>query len=213
MTPEEKRAYKIQWDKNNPEKLKGYYRKWYSENKEKVKEYREENKERILDYARTYRQENKEAVEKLRKEKGKEWNKKYRDKNKEALKEKGKKWYSENKEKVKEYQKKNRDSAVLRNIKHRASKLGLPFNLTVEDIQNPGICPVVGIKMERGPVKDFKTSPSVDRIIPELGYVKGNIQVISNKANTMKNDATPEELRMFARWVLKTFPEESDGKA
>lgn len=125
-------------------------------------------------------------------------------------------YYQDNKEKiinrVKDWREYNKEACVLRNLKHKAKKLGLPFNLTLEDIQNPGICPVTGITMERGPVKEFKTSPSVDRIIPSLGYIKGNVQIISNKANTMKSDATPEELRMFAKWVLKTFPEESDGK-
>ena len=37
--------------------------------------------------------------------------------------------------------------------------------------------------------------------------VPGNVQVISARANAMKNDATPGELRRFAAWVLKEFPE------
>jgi hypothetical protein len=48
-------------------------------------------------------------------------------------------------------------------------------------------------------------SPSLDRIKPELGYVPGNIQVISARANVMKNDATPEELLAFANWVYRTY--------
>lgn len=43
---------------------------------------------------------------------------------------------------------------------------------------------------------------SIDRIFPHLGYVKNNIQVISHKANRMKNSATLDELELFARWVL-----------
>ena len=46
-------------------------------------------------------------------------------------------------------------------------------------------------------------APSADRIDPRKGYVRGNIQVISMKANAMKANATPEELRSFALWVLK----------
>ena len=38
-----------------------------------------------------------------------------------------------------------------------------------------------------------------------LGYVRGNVTVMSMKANIMKGDATPEELLQFAEWVLRTY--------
>lgn len=41
-------------------------------------------------------------------------------------------------------------------------------------------------------------SPSIDKVIPELGYVRGNVWVISNKANRIKNNATLEELKLFS---------------
>lgn len=51
------------------------------------------------------------------------------------------------------------------------------------------------LKGKSGPQPD---SPSIDRIIPALGYVKGNVIVVSQRANTIKNNATPEELRRVA---------------
>lgn len=162
-----------------------------AQHKENGKRFYQNNKEKILLKAKKYREENKEYI--------KDYNRRYQEKNKERLKD-----YNQSDHR--------REIAVLSGIRRRATARGLRFDLTVEDINNPGVCPILGIKIERSGIKNIKTSPSVDRIIPELGYVKGNIQVISNKANTMKSDATPEELRMFARWVLKTFPEEPDGK-
>lgn len=61
-------------------------------------------------------------------------------------------------------------------------------------------CPVFGFEFMRG---DTMRSPSIDRIEPHLGYAPGNIQIISNKANLMKNGASSDELKQFAKWVLK----------
>jgi hypothetical protein len=49
----------------------------------------------------------------------------------------------------------------------------------------------------------------LDRLIPELGYVKGNIAVVSTRANTLKRDATPEELMKVARFYEKIFKEQN----
>ena len=70
--------------------------------------------------------------------------------------------------------------------KYRAKQKSLDFNITKEDIIIPDTCPLLGTPME---------SPSLDRIDSSKGYIKGNVWVISNRANTLKNDATLQELK------------------
>lgn len=93
-------------------------------------------------------------------------------------------------------------SRVVRNMvraaKARAAKAGVPFNITPEDITIPYECPVLGIPIIVGSDKASDNSPSLDRVLPRMGYVRGNILVISNRANRIKNDATPTELRAVA---------------
>lgn len=92
---------------------------------------------------------------------------------------------------------------LLRSAKHRAKVGNFPIDITIEDIQIPEFCPILKIKLEVSTENAAPNSPSLDKIIPELGYVKGNVQVISNLANTMKWNATFEQLINFAEWVNK----------
>jgi len=64
------------------------------------------------------------------------------------------------------------------------------------------MCPILGIPLIPGIGAQSPNSPSLDRIIPSLGYVKGNIAVISYRANAMKNDATIDELESFSNNIL-----------
>lgn len=93
--------------------------------------------------------------------------------------------------------------------KRRARIKKIEFNIEVLDISMPKTCPVFKqyeLKKETSETGGPKPwSPSLDRIDNTKGYIKGNVQVISNKANTMKGNATPEELLQFAYWVLLTY--------
>ena len=85
---------------------------------------------------------------------------------------------------------------MLTRAKSRAKIGNIPFNLTLEDISIPDTCPLLGIPIKVQPKKGYHpNSPSLDKIIPEKGYIKGNVWVISNRANTLKNDATLTELK------------------
>ena len=66
------------------------------------------------------------------------------------------------------------------------------------------ICPVLGTKMSWGRTTGVEgNSPSLDRIIPEKGYTKGNVEWISQRANILKNNATIEEVRKLEKWLAK----------
>ena len=112
-----------------------------------------------------------------------------------------------NRQWLRDHYKANPSSYLLNGIRNRSKEEGLPFDLVLEDIAIPEICPILGIKLYRntGGNKPTGNSPSVDRVIPSLGYIKGNVQVISQRANIMKNDANPEELLKFAEWVNKNY--------
>ena len=90
---------------------------------------------------------------------------------------------------------------------NRAKKNNIPFNLEYTDVIIPEKCPILEIPIFRGNKRHIPNSPSLDRLIPELGYVKGNVRVISYKANTMKSDASVEEIKMFAKNIISYFDE------
>lgn len=85
--------------------------------------------------------------------------------------------------------------------KERAKKTGIPFDLDKSDIVIPKSCPVLGIPISIGRGRHTDNSPTLDRLIPSLGYVRGNVAVVSYRANRIKNDATPEELQAVATWT------------
>ena len=91
--------------------------------------------------------------------------------------------------------------------KDRAQRKNIPFDIEPSDISIPSICPLLGIELQYGRGVQGRSSPTLDRKNPVLGYVKGNVWVISYKANAMKQDATPVELAYFARKVLLLLPE------
>lgn len=94
----------------------------------------------------------------------------------------------------------NPEAVMLAKAKARAKKKGIDFNIQVVDIIIPDVCPVLGIKIERAS-KLHPGSPTLDRVIPEKGYTKGNVFVISWRANRLKSDATAEELEKISEYI------------
>lgn len=85
--------------------------------------------------------------------------------------------------------------------KSRAQQLGLAFSLTLVDLPIPDRCPVLDIPISVEVGKRSDNTASVDRIDPSCGYVVGNVRVISWRANRLKSNATPDELRRLAAYV------------
>jgi hypothetical protein len=104
--------------------------------------------------------------------------------------------------------KKRKPSRYLwRQARRRALLKGIPFDLTEDDVVIPERCPVLGIPLGfDGGLSERGSSPSLDRIDPSRGYVRGNVLVISFRANQIKSDATPEELRMVAAFFSNLSP-------
>lgn len=92
--------------------------------------------------------------------------------------------------------------------KQRAKERGMEFDISVDDLVIPDTCPVLGIplKQNSGRSGAYKNSYSLDRIDNSNGYVKGNVQVISQLANAMKGAASITELQQFADWINRTYP-------
>ncbi len=113
--------------------------------------------------------------------------------------EKAKRNYRTHKSSNVENYKKNPVKKFFQNLKGRAKRENILFNLDMEDIVIPEFCPVLGI-----PIITFSNSdnsPSVDKFNPKLGYVKDNIYVISKRANRIKCDANIEELEKVLFWM------------
>lgn len=92
----------------------------------------------------------------------------------------------------KNYRLKYPEKKMLHASKSSAKRRGLEFNLTLDDIVIPDVCPVLGIPMD---------SPSIDRFDNNKGYTKDNVRIISLRANRLKNNATVEELEKIIKYM------------
>ena len=129
--------------------------------------------------------------------------KNYQDRRKKS----NRKWYLKNKEKLsrRAWSKTSNERRLVIWAQRRARKKGIPFSLKTKDVFIPESCPVLGIPLFTIGKRQTDNSPSLDRINPDLGYIPGNVQVLSNKANMMKSNATPEELIKFSKWVQENY--------
>ncbi|MEL6316052.1 MAG: hypothetical protein AAFR16_00265 [Pseudomonadota bacterium] len=103
--------------------------------------------------------------------------------------------------------------ALLARAKANAQTQGVLFALSENDFEVPPRCPVLGLPLRRSEGARDDLSPSLDRLVPALGYVPGNVTVISWRANKLKADADPLELLRVARWVAAQWMARAEPKA
>lgn len=94
----------------------------------------------------------------------------------------------------KEQHRKNPLKNMLLCAKRRAKEKNIEFSININDIIMPEICPVFGIPLLVGDDRSIDNSPSLDRINNTKGYTKDNTIIVSHKANTIKNNASIEDL-------------------
>lgn len=137
--------------------------------------------------------------------------KRWKENNPEKMQANNRRWYAKKKATTPVYwtdryeQARTRKSYV-RCTMHRAAKVrayrdGTPFDLRPSDIEIPDHCPVLGIPLVVGRGRIGLDSPTLDRINPSLGYVVGNVMVISNRANRLKSNASVAELRAVLAYL------------
>lgn len=92
---------------------------------------------------------------------------------------------------------------MLSRARSRAKVANVPFDLTTNDFDIPEYCPIFpNLKLEFSYGKERPDNcPSLDRIEPSKGYVKGNVAVISMRANRIKSDGTLEELEAIVKYL------------
>jgi hypothetical protein len=88
--------------------------------------------------------------------------------------------------------------------KMRAKLKDIPFDLTTDYVESitPDTCPVFGTPFSFiGGKCMTESSASIDRIDTRFGYVRGNVAVISFKANAIKNRYSSHDIRKVADWL------------
>lgn len=116
-------------------------------------------------------------------------------------------YFNANKEKCRVladiYNRTHREKMLRIHAKYRAGRDKVPFNLDDGDIRIPRKCPVLGISLYRGEKRMIDNSPTLHRLRPRDGYVKGNVEVISYKANRIICDGTLDEHKKVIRYMKR----------
>lgn len=194
--PEMYKAKAKQWWENNPDKVREYNKVSNQQRKEsgKAKQWTDDNKDKVHSYQLKHyykKRQDPAYVEKQR--------------------ERGRQQYDANKYDISRSRKERRRvdwNYAYRSLYHlakrRAIEANIPFELDKDTpLTKPEACPVLGIPIGWDMERD--NHPSLDRIVPELGYTYNNCRIISWKANYLKNANTLETLEMIRIYLLNNL--------
>ena len=97
--------------------------------------------------------------------------------------------------------------------KQNALRTGWTWDIDFGDLAWPTHCPILGIELDYFLEIRAENSPSFDQIDAGKGYITGNVQVISWRANRIKNNGTADEHRKIAEYLdkLRNTTLESQG--
>ena len=98
-------------------------------------------------------------------------------------------------ETVRKWRENNRESSMLAACKSRAKRLNLGFDLELSDIVIPEVCPITLEPLFFSVGYQHNHTPALDRIDNDKGYIKGNVRVISHRANRQKSNLSLEEIK------------------
>ena len=102
---------------------------------------------------------------------------------------------------------------MYKNALKRARRDKIPFDIDIEYLKSikTDRCPIFDMELSWGKIGEGQAnktnSPSLDKIKPAYGYIKGNVCIISNLANKIKQDVGYEELYKVADWLYEKYKE------
>lgn len=190
-SPEKQREYMREYNIRNRDKIKAYHREHYQLNRDRIrarqKAWEEANHERVKAYKLEWYHENKDPTKLAT----------YRASRRSEARAANARYVLRHKARV-----------MWNNMRKRALALGRPFELTIDLVSDmlleTTVCPILGIPLEHSTGQAKSNSPSFDCFYPERGYVPGNVNVISWRANVLKSSASVEEVRALLAWMEAT---------
>ncbi len=96
--------------------------------------------------------------------------------------------------------------------KANAIRNGYDWTVTFGELHWPTHCPILGMEINYFSESVQESSPSFDRTDNNLGYIPGNVGIISWRANRIKNNGTADEHRRIAAYLDSLYTDNVDSQ-